>query len=146
MVIGEAPGSAGPGILLGGAFKRWALILGIDSSEFSGLDCKNLLDHWPGSAGKGSAFPLAEARDAVGRVRASNPWTSFILVGKRVALAFGLRDPALLRWFWSEGAWFAVVPHPSGINRWYNDPENARAAATFMLETARGNRREDAKR
>jgi hypothetical protein len=33
---------------------------------------------------------------------------------------------------------WAVLPHPSGRNRWYNDPANREAARAFMTELAEG--------
>jgi len=32
-----------------------------------------------------------------------------------------------------EGEWF-YLPHPSGLNRWYNDPENVDLAATLLAK------------
>ncbi len=67
----------------------------------------------------------AESRAAVlGSAAASR---RFVLLGRRVARAFGCRDLPFLRLaiVWDNNV--LVVPHPSGLNRIYNDPaERAR--------------------
>lgn len=59
------------------------------------------------------------------------------MCGRRVAAAFDHRDPALpyLRWS-EEGEPFrwAMLPHPSGVNRWWNEPENREAAREFLRQ------------
>jgi uracil-DNA glycosylase len=52
-----------------------------------------------------------------------------ILLGTRVARAFGMK-PSWLRW----AGGIAVVPHPSGRNRWWNHKKNRRAAKRFFKE------------
>jgi hypothetical protein len=50
----------------------------------------------------------------------------FIYLGKRVAEAFGFRG----EWFeWSHDQ--VVAPHPSGLSRWWNDPNNVGLARAF---------------
>jgi hypothetical protein len=50
----------------------------------------------------------------------------------------GYANPPLLEWREDVGSpslgSVAVVPHPSGINRQYNDPELARRSARFVLD------------
>ncbi len=67
-----------------------------------------------------------------------------VLLGQRVWLAFGGREdvePLL----WCRGgvpafrpACVALVPHPSGLNRWYDDEHQAGAATNFMRLLAEG--------
>lgn len=80
-----------------------------------------------------------------------------VLLGANVAECFGLRDPSRAepcRWYaLPEGArewWgvtgfksgfalpftYAVLPHPSGRNRWYNEPENRARAERLMRDLA----------
>jgi hypothetical protein len=57
---------------------------------------------------------------------------SFVLLaGHRVAAAFGVRE-GYLREFVLQGVPAAVVPHPSGVNRWWNDPANVARASAFL--------------
>lgn len=94
---------------------------------------RNLLDEWPGHVGKGARFPIAEARGAakVLRGRTFKAGRTVILLGKRVARAFDVKadylEPVQV-----GRASVTVIPHPSGINRWYNDVGREAAVATFM--------------
>jgi hypothetical protein len=55
-------------------------------------------------------------------------------------LPWSLTGPDPLCWYESgEGVIMAVLPHPSGKNRWYND-KRCRAAATAFLREARWTR------
>lgn len=67
-----------------------------------------------------------------------------ILAGARVASAFGISFSGPFCWkLLPRGArdahtglrdlvWFAMIPHPSGCNRFYNEPRNRRACARFL--------------
>jgi len=93
----------------------------------------NLLNAWPGSSKKGDLFP---ARLGAERAKELIPYfrgREVILLGRNVAKAFGLRDEfPLLRYRQEHCCEMAVVPHPSGVNLWWNDEENKKAAATFL--------------
>lgn len=130
LLVGEAPGRR-PGRTLSGLDRRLA--------SLAWAPRVNLLDRYPGSAGKGARFPIAPARGAAERLLYAVPEADLLLVGGRVASAFGLRrfEYDWLEFFEREGRSFAVVPHPSGIVRWWNEPENRRAAELFADEVAR---------
>lgn len=51
-----------------------------------------------------------------------------VLLGRRVARAFGLQDQRLFDFV----DHVAVMPHPSGRSHWWNDPGNERRARAFM--------------
>lgn len=85
----------------------------------------NLLPAWPGKSGKGDAFPLREARDRARRLRTRG---TVLLAGRVVAAAFGLADA---EYFEPRGR-FHVIPHPSGVSHWWNDPANVRRARRFL--------------
>lgn len=90
--IGEAPGQAGPagGALAGRAGKTIAGLLGIAPATFLARFRRvNLLDAWPGKQGKGDAFRPATAKGRAARL-AKHP-VRLVLLGKRVATAFGVR-------------------------------------------------------
>lgn len=133
--MGEAPCRKGGEPFTGRAGKVLEELAGFPPRrEF---DCVNLLQSWPGAAGKGSAFPAHDARVAAAAMLAVIPQGRVVvLAGKRVAAAFGIRNPEFLRWYAVGGCVLGVLPHPSGINRWLNDPMNRRAAGHF-LRTAR---------
>lgn len=60
-----------------------------------------------------------------------------MLLGRRVAAAFGVSAPyfSVAR---VAGAAVVVVPHPSGVNHWYNEPENVARMRRFMRALVRG--------
>lgn len=85
-------------------------------------------------ANKGSAFPFPVAREKAETVRAGTVLPRFdilLLVGKRMAAAFGVRahyfDPCLLK-----GVVAYVIPHPSGSNHWWNNEFNRYKARNFF--------------
>jgi hypothetical protein len=130
LLVGEAPGRR-PGRTLSGLDRRLR--------SLAWAPRVNLLDRHPGSAGKGARFPIGPARSSARRLLEAVPEASFVLVGARVASAFGIPrfEYDWLEFFELRGRSFAVVPHPSGIVRWWNDPGNRRAAELFADEVAR---------
>jgi hypothetical protein len=92
----------------------------------------NVIQRYPGRSGKGAAFPLDEARVGLARLRRRTPLrVAFVYVGKRVAAADGWRGP-YLQWGEHRGRLVATLPHPSGINQWWNDPANVELAGRFV--------------
>lgn len=110
----------------------------------------NLIHHLPEKAGRGRAFPRALASASAGRVHASfksAQLDAVVVLGRRLSRAFewheglaGGKDmlyfaPSLLR---PRGAsdedWVTafVVPHPSGVNQFWNTHGNRELAATFF--------------
>lgn len=55
-----------------------------------------------------------------------------VLLGREVLRAMGLGQTAPLEWHLDTQRW-CYMPHPSGLNHWYNDPVNW-AAASLRLE------------
>jgi hypothetical protein len=137
-MIGQAPGRT-PGPVLGGrAGRRLAELAGIDDlSEF--FELRNLLDRFPGKAGKGDAFPIVEARAAALRLMPELNERRVILLGRNVASAFpheSVRTAPYLFWIrtgdeWSTTTWL-VLPHPSGVNLWWNDPRHVADASALL--------------
>lgn len=140
LLVGEAPCPAGNTEPFDGpSGRRLALILGVGHAELlATTDRLNLLDSWPGACGKGSAFPAAEARAAAAVALALAPHRTLLLAGRRVAAAFGLRALPYLRWAVLGRRRVAVLPHPSGVNRWLNDPANRAATRDFVLAAVYG--------
>jgi uracil-DNA glycosylase len=143
IIIGEAPSRTGdPDRPLMSAPIRRRLIelLGIDDAAYFAIDRINLLRAWPGRRGKkgdladpiamrSAAWIVLAAEELIGR-RA-------VFLGARVARAFGAHRRPILRWFAIGGGSAAILPHPSGVNRWWNDPRNRRRAIRFMRKIGR---------
>lgn len=70
----------------------------------------------------------------VARIKANiDPTQSVILLGSKVASAFGLDDLGLFEWRgWPHSVRVARVPHPSGRNRVLNDPRVRLDFRTFL--------------
>ncbi len=67
--------------------------------------------------------------------------TPLLLLGARVCDAFGLpTDREWLGWYrtWLTRAPLIALPHPSGLNRWWNEPTNAVAASELLRALAGG--------
>jgi hypothetical protein len=93
----------------------------------------NLLNRWPGKTGKGDAFPLGAARVAAENLSPRLRGQTVVFLGQGVASAFDFPTTSVLRWFsWFGGGRAAILPHPSGINRWWNSSLNMKQAARFM--------------
>lgn len=159
VLIGQAPGPntdprlplfPEPSTSAGG---RLLEIMGVPRAEYLALTERiNLLNYYPGKWANGDRWPLAEARIAAEAVAPLLAGRCVVLVGRNVAQAFDnkadyhvwttqqvrrrcpiARCPGL--------AEFAVVPHTSGRNRWYNDPENSQEARSFWASALPGMRR-----
>lgn len=135
VLIGQAPGPSGIDDPLGGACgRRLSNLLGHDVSRFARR--VNLLKKFPGKQGKGDAFPMDEARASAARFEFADDECCGLLVGKRVAAAFGLRADYFMWCIRPDGRVVCAVPHPSGINRWWNDSSNMDRARQFFRELA----------
>ncbi len=93
---------------------------------------RNLLNYYPGRKGNGDDFHFHEAKkvadnlDLKGRV--------VVLLGRNVARCFGLSKARWFEWHELRGGLVTVAPHPSGRNRWWNDPANREQAQAFWRE------------
>lgn len=111
-----------------------------DEDEFrERWDAFNVLPKWPGKAGKGDKFPLKAAKAVARRV----------VLRSRVALLFGGAGGAfgVDVWFqWrslpgrdiDDEVMGVALPHPSGVNRWWNVVENRLKAEKFLGDLANG--------
>lgn len=119
-------------------------LLGISGSEFfhSRYARVNLNARFNGKAGKGDVFDRKEAAlQSVGWL--GGKWTHYVLLGAEVAGAFGYKNP---EWLSAVGRYvrasaggevyknFFFLPHPSGINSWWNDDFNRFRARKRLRE------------
>jgi len=141
LIIGEAPNRGGdPRHPIEGRIgRRLAALSGLSFEAFKDRCARvNLLPAWAGRAGKGSAFSVVVARYRAQSLRRRFvAGRTVILLGHRVARAFGI-SAAYFSEVHVEAARVVVVPHPSGVNRWYNEVRNARKMAAFMRRVVRG--------
>lgn len=124
----------------GASGKRFSDMLGVDVTE--AFATMNLLKRWPGTTGKGSSFPLGRARQsATMLVNRLPPSNRLILAGGRVANAFRIAHLPQLEWHTTmlgppvtlTTFKVAVIPHPSGVNRAWNDPAITEAVKRFLV-------------
>ena len=148
-IVGEAPSRETRGMppFSGKSGARLAQLAGLEPDALGdAFLLVNLLRGWPGQCGKGSAFPVprgARAGDRVLPMLMAERVALVVLAGRRVqaALGFGDADRPFLEWDhfapWSpRGFSHAVLPHPSGVNHWWNDPANETAARAFLRPLA----------
>jgi hypothetical protein len=140
LVVGEAPNRVGVGSSSDDVLGAPAIVRRLPG--ILDLERRNLLSYWPGPdpRGKGSLFPLDEARAAAEELWTYYPTSvRFVVVSARAAGAFGIKRSQyeFLQWFEHEGREVAVVPHPSGVVRWWNEKSNARRARAFIREVRR---------
>ena len=137
LLIGQAPSrtSQGKQPFSGKSGKRLAELAGISQKDLRRyFKMVNVLDYWPGRGGKGDAFPTGrQVPDRLRKMVAS--YAATIFVGRGVAARFKFNAPQYLTWYACsprKSRTAAILPHPSGINRWYNDPQNLKDAQMFL--------------
>lgn len=111
-----------------GSGGRLAALLGLSRMDYMRMfDRVNLLaqcpERWDRVAAAASALNLA-ASILRGR--------RLVLVGQRVRDAFGLGRP-MMDWAAGPHGDWAWIPHPSGLNTWYNHEENRATVREFLL-------------
>jgi uracil-DNA glycosylase len=142
LIVGQGPSGnhpRGARALEGkrGSGVKLAKLCGMSNQELL-TRCRtaNLLSDWHGKNGKGDKFPFEPAMKAAEAIL--NDWQAFdklLLLGANVAAAFGLKKLELFKWHTVRGKLLAVIPHPSGINRWYNSEANRKKAQEFLRQT-----------
>lgn len=120
--------------------RRLAALMGMSLEEFLGtFDRACLFDKFPGrlANSSGDAFPIQEATINAFKLMRNNPFDNYkaiILMGKNVARAFNWQNAEFLEWDRTSRPFKVVFPHPSGLNRWWNDKRNRKAAKEFLTE------------
>ena len=147
VLVGQAPSkdTEGRSPFSGRSGKRIAELMDIPHNELAHhFALANILDYWPGKHGKGDAFPLSDALAKGKRAREHLRDRRVVAFGASVVkvLGYEITDDLMLQFaaraIGRTGSMLlAFVPHPSGINRWWNDPQNTRRARTFLHRVAR---------
>ena len=104
--------------------KRLARLIGKPAHDVT--EVVNLFDH------PVDRWSAPVARVAAAAVLARSTADRIVLCGRRVAAAFGADDTVLFVWRERDGRQLAVIPHPSGRNRLWNNPRVSEAAAEFL--------------
>ncbi len=144
LLIGQAPNEHGdPRRPLEGKLgEKLCRLFGCSWAEYCRSTQRfNVLPGWPGKQGNGDRFPRALAIQNARRMVWSFADCAVLFVGVATASVFKIKQPAL-RWKrrqLQDGGFYqaAVLPHPSGVNRWWNEPSHRRAATRFMRHTWR---------
>lgn len=106
----------------------------------------NIFSKWPGKGKKGDLFDLKSARvNALDILMGleGRPSSYILLMGRKVQASFDLKGLEYLhRYRINRDAFRAHVviafPHPSGINTWWNDPDNVLQAEKLMRKVLHG--------
>lgn len=133
LIIGQAPSSlSDPDEPLSGrSGRRLAALCELSIDEFCAtFERRNLIVRGP--------FKPLQARIAAQEMLPVVRGRMVILLGPAVTRAFGLVISPLgwacpVEW----GSIVGMCPHPSGLNRWWNDPENVDHAHVFWMLLAR---------
>lgn len=134
LIVGQAPSRATDGQppFSGRSGERLARLLGVTPAELGDVaELVNLVERWPGKRGRGDAFPIVEARDMATALTKFSQHERFVLCGGQVARSFGL-DLIPLVAARHANRTVMLVPHPSGLNRWWNDEEHERATSAAL--------------
>lgn len=119
--------------------KRLASWSGLSFEEYlEAFDRMNLLTVRQDTREKGFEFDHEAARVvAAGMVFVRGQ--RVVLLGRRVARAFALTEVYYFPQRLGEADAY-VVPHPSGVNRYFNDPANVKRMEEFMHDILRRRR------
>lgn len=104
-------------------------------TDLDKFDLANLFEQHPGRSakGKGSRWDAPAARLRAKEATPGLKGRRVVFVGRRVSTAFGYPWLPWATWTWDDrGFWAAVIPHPSGIVRFWNDPANVEQVALFL--------------
>jgi hypothetical protein len=151
VLVGEAPSAAtawraGAAPLVGETGRRLALWSSLSAADFRRATvCVNLFDDLPQRWTQREARARAEwlwsnmtqskdvmwARYGAWHVELCGA-TSVLLLGARVARAFGFVHLPPYVWHVTAGPRLATMPHPSGHNLYWNDKGNVNKASAFL--------------
>lgn len=126
--------------ITGSVGEKLANLAGLHRLDFyTKVGRENLNARWNGKSGKGDVFNRDEGERKAVELRAQYP--KFVLLGAEVARCFGfstVSEPLALKEAYDDAAhvkrFFLLFPHPSGINRWWNEDFNVFRARKMLRE------------
>lgn len=141
ILLGQAPARSGDGRPFSGASgRKLCALTGLEYYDelAEAFDLRNLVTEvqMRKARSKGDLFPKATARENWDKMKYRLPMDFVLLcAGRQVASIVGVgKEPFFsrtVRVFSVVGIVY-VIPHPSGISHWWNDPQNVREAQAFL--------------
>jgi uracil-DNA glycosylase len=129
LVIGQEPGRGKDEPLSGRAGKKLAQLAGLSLDDFlKATERINLLPRWWGKNGKGDRAPERLLRNAARQLIHSDILDGRTVLVVGLATAKALDHEAVGRRTWHQ----ITIPHPSGINHWWNEPKNEQLASRVL--------------
>lgn len=141
LIIGEAPNATNDCThpCEGRVGRRLAELFGTAYEQYvRETDRINIVVRSPGRSNwQGMAFPRRLMPRRLRMLCLMMTERHSLILGKRAATVLGLDSLDYFRWHPTLGGWVAIIPHPSGRNRWWNSLINRRCAVRFMHQTWR---------
>lgn len=136
--VGQAPSSDSDSQspLSGRSGLKLSEMLELSMEEFLSFTRHNLNHLYGGKEGKGDAFDF-ELGEATARELMKQPFQRYVLLGASVCSCFSVAWAPLETWERGDKS-FLCLPHPSGINMWYNDSKNRQRAKAKLNEFVYG--------
>lgn len=123
--------------LTGSVGQKISLLLDVTPLEFyAAFRRENLNEKWNGKEGKGDKFNHDEGEQKAWDLMHDKSICKFVLLGQNVAKCFRgeWKLLAVRRHVINESRKFLMLPHPSGINTWYNSRDNMASASKALRE------------
>lgn len=148
LIIGQAPARRMDGrdvpAFSSASGARLAKLAGVGDAgaDLQGhFETMNLVSRYRGKQGKGDKFDVTAAKLMAAEIlvwlEAQQPRV-VLLMGRGVGRAFGCENAEYLRpWLWDQHT-FVLFPHPSGVNRWWNEQWNVSAAQKLLQRVVTG--------
>lgn len=153
LLVGAAPGpNTDPRVPLfpmpaSSSGGRLLAFSGLSRSEYlTKFERINLLNTWPGANHTGDNFPLELARVAADAIRPLIYFRRVVLIGARVAQAFGIDTKEFSPFEWytfipkrihfgaPPAGNVCYIPHPSGRNSFYRTEESKKAVRDLFRQ------------
>lgn len=114
-------------------------IMGLSLVRYSGtFDRANLLHDFPGGWKRDDKWPKRHGAIAAQAMRPLLRGRTIVLLGRNVSGAFGYSENHLdFHQWYDDDTWkfrVAIIPHPSGRNKWYHNEANREVSRLFWAE------------
>ena len=139
-LIGQGPSRRGDPRkpLAGPNGRKIARLAGMSYDELISCRRRHLNTNYSGKGGRGDGFDHAKGNVNAADVLLDWRVERIVLLGKNVARCFGFRDLPFLAEIRIYGRRFLIFPHPSGVNRWWNERRNEQRARQLLQRFLRG--------